>query len=168
MNDFASAGTAFHIEPLTAAQEPIVWEMLYYAIHVPDGEMRPPRSIVYRPELARYAAQWGKPEDMGVAAWDRDVAIGAAWLRLLTGENKGYGYIDETTPELSIALFPAFRGKGIGTLLLTALLAQAAKHFSAVSLSVSTDNAARRLYERFGFVAVGLDGSSITMLKRLK
>jgi ribosomal protein S18 acetylase RimI-like enzyme len=93
-------------------------------------------------------------------------SIGAAWLRLLTGNDRGYGYVDETTPELSIALTPEYRGKGIGSQLLTRLLENAKSHFSGICLSVHVDNPARHLYQRFGFEAVKEEGSSVVMVTR--
>jgi GNAT superfamily N-acetyltransferase len=93
--------------------------------------------------------------------------VGAAWLRRWPGEERGYGFVDETTPELSMSLLPAHRGRGLGTRLLRTLLSAAEARFAAVSLSVSQSNPARRLYEREGFVPVGKpEGGSIAMLRK--
>lgn len=52
------------------------------------------------------------------------------------------------------------RGRGVGTALVRALLAEArAAAFEAISLSVEPDNAAVRLYERAGFTRVGGTGA---------
>jgi len=70
--------------------EPFLWEMLYQAIYVPEGQTAPPRSVVRRPELARYVRGWGREGDCGFLAGDAaDQPVGAVWLRLLRGENKG-------------------------------------------------------------------------------
>lgn len=58
----------YAIRALTSADEPVLWEMLYHAIHVLPGEPLPPREIVQQPELARYAARWGRPDDLGFLA----------------------------------------------------------------------------------------------------
>lgn len=140
--------------------------MLYLAIYVPEGEPRPQPDIIYEPGLSRYVAGWGKPDDRGFAAADGSHIIGAAWYRLLIGENRGYGYVNDDTPELSIALQPAYRGQGIGTELLTHLLDDAAVCYPALSLSVTPGNPAQRLYERLGFVAIGKQDDSLIMLKQ--
>ena len=44
--------------PLTAADEPFLWEMLYQAIHVADGQPSLPREVIHQPELSRYVAGW--------------------------------------------------------------------------------------------------------------
>lgn len=80
--------------------------------------------------------------------------MGAAWVRLWTGDTKGFGYVDATIPELAIATIPAYQGNGIGTHLLKQLLAAAGGRYPAVSLNVRTDNPAASLYERIGFVPV--------------
>ncbi len=158
----------FSIRDLTPADEPFLWEMLYHAIHVPEGQLPPPRSIVEEPKLAHYARQWGQtPGDLGFVAIENSTGkpVGAAWLRLFSHLDPGYGFVDDHTPELSIALLPDYRGQGLGTLLLNALLKAAGQKFRTISLSVSPNNPARRLYERSGFAVVADDGSSITMLK---
>lgn len=153
------------IRPLTKADEPFLWEMLYQAIYVPEGSEPPPRDIVHGPELAKYVRGWGQPSDTGFVAINRaNQPIGAAWLRLLTGDNKGYGFVDPTTPELSIAVLSEHRSKGAGTLLLQTLLNAAQTRFAAVSLSVAADNPAVNSYRRFGFEVVENRGTSLTMI----
>ena len=106
------------------------------------------------------------PDDLGFLAEKDGAPVGAAWLRRWSGSRRGYGFVDLVTPELSMSLLPGYRGLGLGTMLLRRLLSTAQERFAAVSLSVSTSNPARRLYEREGFVPVGdLDGNSLTMVK---
>lgn len=138
--------------------------MLYQALYVPKGQSVLPREVVRLPELARYVRGWKRSDDCGFLASDAATGqpVGAAWLRLLVGENKGYGYVDDDTPELSIAVLPEYRSQGVGTQLLIHLLASACGQ-SSISLSVSVDNPALRLYERFGFEVVSLSDGSLTM-----
>jgi len=158
-----------HIRPLSPEDAPCLWEMLYQAIHVSPGTEPPDREIVHSAELAHYAAGWGRPGDIGYLAVDAEgLLVGAAWLRLLTGDDRGYGWVDDATPELSMAVMPGWRGQGIGTRLLAALLAAAAEHYAAVSLSVQADNPAARLYRRLGFQVVEDGGTWYTMRKRLR
>ena len=153
------------IRPLTQADEPLLWEMLYHAIYVPEGQALPEPDVVNRPEIARYVRDWGQADDRGFIALDGGgkQPLGAAWLRLLRGDGKGFGYVDETTPELSVAVLPQCRGQGIGTRLLTRLLQVASNNHPAVSLSVAAENPALRLYRRLGFEVVGTSGTSLTM-----
>ena len=157
-----------HIRPLVQEDAHCLWEMLYQAIHVPQGVEPHAREIVHSPELAHYVAGWGRDGDIGYLAVDADgMLVGAAWLRLLTGADRGYGYVDDTTPELSVAVVPGYRGQGIGSRLLAALLDAACERYDTVSLSVQADNPALRLYQRLGFEVVE-DGSTwFTMRKRL-
>lgn len=136
--------------------EPFLWAMLAEAAHEPEVQI-----VKDHPDLARYVRDWGREGDLGVIAEDpqNDEPLGACWLRLWTGTDRGYGYIDDQTPELSTAVRPQWRGMGIGTRLLVALLRRARAAHSAIALSVRTDNPALRLYERLGFRAV--EGSEV-------
>ncbi len=58
---------------------------------------------------------------------------------------------------VDVALSPDHRGRGIGTALLTGLLADADAQGRAVVLAVDRGSPARRLYERLGFRVVGED-----------
>jgi len=138
--------------------------MLYQALHVPEGQTAPSREVVQLPELARYVRGWGRTSDCGFFASDAATGqpLGAVWLRLLASENQGYGYVDDETPELSIAVLPSYRGQGIGTQLLTYLFASVCTRLP-ISLSVSAGNPALRLYERFGFQVVSKGAGSLTM-----
>ena len=95
--------------------------------------------------------------------------VGAAWYRLFARDRRGYGFVDERTPELAIAVVPNARGKGVGAKLLDALLDRArAEGYEAISLSVDRNNAgAIGLYERYGFERIGEDDDSVTMLASL-
>ena len=90
-------------------------------------------------------------------------------------DEAAYGYVDDRTPELAIAVDPGRSGQGIGGAMLARLLSEAERRFAAVSLSVRADNDARRLYERFGFRPVDgrevenrVGGTSITMVRRFR
>lgn len=160
----------YTIRPLTNEDEPLLWEMLYHAAHLAEEGETSVRAAMSNPDLARYVQAWGRPHDFGFAAIEGDSRqpVGAAWLRLLTGDNKGYAYVDEATPELAIAVLPDYTGQGVGTQLLARLLDAARQAYPSVCLSVRATNPAKRLYERFGFVPVSevinrLGTSSLTM-----
>jgi len=144
-------------------------EMLYQAIFVPEGEAAYPRSVLDLPEIARYIAGWGRAGDFGLAARNGSEPVGAAWFRLFQGDEKGFGTVDDRTPELSMAVRSEYRGFGIGSSLLQRLiLAARERGFERLSLSVDARNPALRLYERLGFRALGETGGSLTMVKEVR
>ena len=138
------------IRSLTLDDESLLWRFLTLAAH--ESEMQIVRAT---PPLARYVAGWGRAGDRGYAAFDEEnVAVGAAWLRLWMGADKGFGWLADDVPELAMAVSPAWRGRGVGTQLLNGVLQRARGSCRAVSLSVREDNPAVRLYERAGFEKV--------------
>ncbi len=154
------------IRLLTTADEPFLWNMLYHGLYVAAGQPPFSRDILLEPGIRRYGAGWGRSGDVGVVAEAADQAVGAAWLRLWPADDQGYGFVDNATPELSIAVLPEYRGQGIGGQLLTRLLEAARANFTGVSLSVQRDNQAMELYRRFGFEVVCEDGDLLTMIMR--
>lgn len=134
---------------LTAEEEPLIWQFLMLAAH--ESEMPVVRA---NPQLARYAADWGRTGDCGCAAFEGETAVGAAWLRLWPDEDKGFGWLADDVPELAMAVAPAWRGQGIGSQLLDEVLQAGRGYYRAISLSVRADNPAVRLYERAGFEKV--------------
>jgi ribosomal protein S18 acetylase RimI-like enzyme len=147
----------YSLRPAADDDVDFLWVALHHASRSAEKGIDDPTALRDHHELARYVDGWGdRTDDMGVVAVDVDTGdrIGAAWLRLLTGDAKGYGYVDDEAPELAIAVLPGHRGRGLGERLLRELLDAARGTFGAVSLSVRADNPARRLYERAGFEVV--------------
>jgi len=142
-------------------------EMFYAALYNPDPLHPYPPSIIDSPELSHYIQHWGQPGDAGFIAMVKEVKAGTVWIRLFSRDNPGYGFIDASIPELSMAVKSEFRNKGIGGRLLETMLEEAenAGHAS-VSLSVDQANQALHLYERFGFKVYRELETSYTMLKK--
>ncbi len=116
-----------------------------------------------------YVKAFGRPGDTVVIALVDGFPVGAAWYRLFRAGKPGYGFVDEKTPELAIAVVPNARGKGVGNALLDALLerARAAWH-ETISLSVDKRNSgAIHVYEQHGFARVAESDDSLTMVCRL-
>jgi ribosomal protein S18 acetylase RimI-like enzyme len=156
----------YRVRQLNEKDESIVWTMLRYAAGEESIESTRANSL-----LARYAVGWGRDGDTGCVAESQEVAMGAAWLRLWQGDDRGFGYVSGDIPELGLAVLPEYRHGGIGTQLLQGVLQIAKNSFPAVSLSVRSDNPVLSLYRRVGFIPVEgtavvnrTGGRSFTML----
>ena len=162
-----AAPEPFRLRAGTPADLALLREMLYEAAFWRPGAPRPGLDAgLARPDLARLLAGWGRRGD---AAWIAETAAresaGAAWYRFYTESDHSYGFVSPEIPELGIAVRAALRGRGLGTKLLRALLAHAARAGVAqLSLSVETDNPALRLYERCGFRRAGRVGGAFTLV----
>jgi ribosomal protein S18 acetylase RimI-like enzyme len=159
------------LRALTRSDEPFLLEMLREADRwrLPPDAPRPPMTeILADPHVRLYVEGWGRPGDDGVIAHAGGEPVGACWLRLFSAESHGWGFISADVPELSIAVAPHCRRRGIGARLLAAVLIRAKQSgHGAVSLSVMPENSrARELYEWAGFRKVALlDGSWIMEAK---
>ncbi|MBN8880812.1 MAG: GNAT family N-acetyltransferase [Salana multivorans] len=140
-----------------------------------SGEHHTRRGVLGSPRLARYAVGWGRPGDLGLVAVDLEgprglqVPVGAAWLRYFPSKEPGYGFVAPGIPEVSLAIVPGYRRRGIGRALLINLLARArAQGTGHVSLSVARANPALALYEALGFQhmpdAPGASAESVTLV----
>src|ERR671932_724451 len=120
--------------------------------------------------LYRYVANWGRRGDFGlVAIDDAKTLAGAAWYRLFRTAEPGFGFVDEQTPELTIAVVPSRRGQGFGHELLTGLLDHArAEGFHRISLSVESESPAAALYEKYGFRRAADGDDAVTMVAPLR
>jgi len=157
----------YTIRPLTAADEPLLWDMLYQAVQTSEGT--PNRNIVQLPEYSRYVEGWGRTGDTGFVVTDKQTTevLGAVWYRLppLPGSEKGSDH-SELTPELAFTVKSGQRKRGIGAALLTQLV-KANPHHSAISIRASANNPAVRLYERFGFEIASDSAGTVTMRRQV-
>jgi GNAT superfamily N-acetyltransferase len=150
------------IHPLTAADEPVLWEMLYQALRTSHDA--PPRDIVRQPEYARHVEGWGRAGDTGFVAYDaeqKDELLGAAWFRVPATQGG-----EKPTPELAFAVKSGHRKRGIGAALLTQLV-KANPQFSAVTIAASANNPVVRLYDRFGFKIVQQSDNAVTLRREI-
>ena len=115
---------------------------------------------------ARYIKGWGRPGDTVLIAIDDGFPVGAAWYRLFRKDQPGYGFVDEETPELAIAVVPSRRGGGLGGQLMDALLARA-KEQGHTAVSLSAEKGMTKLYEHFGFRSVEDKDGTVTMKAEL-
>ena len=123
---------------IDASNAALLSNFLYEAIFVPSGMQPPSRDILADPQLQVYVQDFGKQTgDFGLFAEVEGVIAGAVWARIM----EDYGYIDNETPSLAIALYKEYRGKGVGTALLQAMLKLLQEHgYEQVSLAVQKEN----------------------------
>lgn len=152
------------VRPAATDDEQFLWEMLYEAVHwTPEeaGPKPPPEALFSEFDLRRYLEGWGRANDFAVIAVDpsNGSKIGATWYRTFPASDPGYGFVDETIPEIVLAVAPDWRSVGVGGALLRALMnAARSSGFDAISLAVRKSNpAAVKLYEKNGFVRLGED-----------
>ena len=156
------------IREIKPVENEFLREMLYEAIYLADENKKPPKAIVFAPPLSKYVDNFGREGDFAFVLAADGKPVGAVWSRLFTENEKGYGFVDEKTPELSIAIVESFRNRGYGQILIEKLLrALEANGFRKVSLSVDKRNRAFNLYLKIGFEPAAAQGAAVTMVKIL-
>ena len=139
----------------------MLFEAFFWDLEIPRSNLD---KFFANPEYKKLLLGWGRLGDKSFVAEEGQRPIGAAWYRLWDEENHSYGFIDSNTPELGIGVKAKYRSKGVGRLLLRALIKSACDDgFKALSLSVDPSNFARQLYESEGFVKDGESGTSWTL-----
>ena len=154
MNSITPDHLSCSVREIQPSDQAALWEILYEALWDPPGGPKRPRSVMANPHIAIYVENWGSREgDLGfLAVTEAGVVAGGILSRLLAPPQQGAAFYDIRTPQLGIAVFPAFQNQGIGTQLFKHYLAAAAKRFPRVSLGVHPENhIALHLYRRFGF-----------------
>lgn len=160
------------IRPILPTDEAFLWEMLYRSLNPATSNQTVIsflRGVGEPPEINHYLENWGRSNDYGVVAIDQSnrQLMGAAWFRLLTGGEKGYGYVSDRTPELVMAVAPKYQDIEIEMRLLIHLLAVAKKRFSSVSFRVSPQKRGWRSYQLLGFRVISKTRTSVVMQKDL-
>jgi GNAT superfamily N-acetyltransferase len=82
-------------------------------------------SLLRVPQLSPYFVDWGRPSDVALIASAADRSVGAAWYRFFSSHEPGFGFVDESIPELGIAVVKEWRGRSTGTTLLKELISTA-------------------------------------------
>lgn len=136
-------------------------DFLYEAIFVPEGVESPPKSILACPELQVHIENFGtRNSDKGIIADVDGEIIGAVWTRIMND----YGHIDDQTPSFAISLYKEFRGLGIGTAMMKAMLSLLQESgWDRASLSVQKENYAVKMYQSLGFRIVDEDSEEYIM-----
>lgn len=153
------------IREMKPSEYPLLEEFLYEAIFQLDETNLAPKSIVKKPELQVYIEDFGKKkDDYCLCAEVKGKIIGAVWVRNI----KGYGSIDDVSPEFAISLYKDYRGQGIGTAMMKKML----KHlknagYKQTSLAVQKANYALRMYLAVGFKIVGESEEEYIMVHNL-
>lgn len=158
------------IRKLKTSESDFLADMLYEAIFIPEGHDPLPVEVIKDKSLSKYIKNWGKNKfDIALVMEVDNQLVGAIWGRLLTGKNKGFGYVDNNTPELSMAVKKKYRNQGIGTKLINAIASEYQKiGVECLSLSVDKANNASNLYKRLGYEIVEETETSWTMKKKIK
>lgn len=154
---------------LRSTEQYLAKELLYYAAHLDKSD----KSLDDFPELNQYEEHFGSYDgDIGVYILADAKVAGAAWVRLL---DKGKAYINDTTPELTLAIKPDFKRKGIATSLIQQLCIETSKLYSQMSVSVRDIPSIIKFYEKLDFIKCentehenALGVASFIMLKKLE
>ncbi len=157
------------IRPLKEEERPLLREFLYQSIFQKNPTNPIPPLVIEEPNVAIYIENFGQREDDHcLVAQVNGRVVGAVWVRLLNQEPRGYGNVDEETPEFAIALLPLYRGQGIGQALMENMIGLLKKQaYPKASLSVQKQNPACRLYERLGFIKAKENEEDWIMVKYL-
>lgn len=105
-----------------------------------------------RSDFRHYTKLVPERGDFGLVAEDAGGCLAVAWAVFLPADDPGYGFLDESTPELSLWVRADSRRRGVGRLLLRRLQQEAAiRDLPSLSLSVEAGNYAKLLYASEGF-----------------
>jgi len=156
----------FKIREIESHEVPFLSEMIRVAIFFPDLSKKDEILEEFDPMLSAYFDGFGRRGDHALVLETKNGLGGAVWARLYEEANRSYGFVDERTPELGIALHDEFRDRGLGEQLINSMIEKlASEGFEQVSLSVDKRNRAKALYERMGFRIFSETENSCTMLK---
>ena len=138
--------------------------MLYEAANRPGDAWPGFEESMNDPKNRRFWGEFPRPGDVGVIAQSRAHPIGAAWIRTFVGAERGR-WDDAEVPVLAIGVVEGWRGRGVGGVLIDALLERARSlGVRAIDLTAGSFNEAGvRLYHSFGFVDIATHGDVIRM-----
>jgi GNAT superfamily N-acetyltransferase len=137
------------LRPVQEADRPFL-ESVYASVRAPELEL-----VAWSEELkAAFFRQQFDAQDRDYRSRFRDATLDVI---VVDGEPAGRLYVDRRPEEIwvvDISLLPAYRGRGVGTNLLSGLQSEAAASGLPLSLHVERFNPALQLYLRLGFELV--------------
>lgn len=140
------------VRKATSDDLPFIQLMLYEAANRPGDTWPTIEESINESRNRRFWVDWPRKGDMGWIAESQASPIGAAWIRYFSGPD--LSPVDEPeVPVLAIGVVADHRGRGVGGLLMDALLAGAREDgIREISLTTGLFNEpALRLYRRCGF-----------------
>jgi len=147
----------------------ILEDLLYESVFQPDENNPISRDVIKVPEVRVYIENFGeKKDDYCLVADLNGQIIGGGWVRILADKIRGFGNIDNTTPEFAISLYKEYRNRGIGTRLMKQMIQYLKeKGYHKTSLSVQKENYAVRLYQKLGFKIIHENDEDYLMVLNL-
>lgn len=157
------------IREIKEEEDHILEDMLYEAVFQEENSEPFPREIIKEPDIYVYIDGFGSlPDDYCLVAETEDKIAGAVWVRVLAEEIKGYGNIDNETPEFAISLYKNYRQRGYGKLLMKRMIEHLKnKGYKQASLSVDKNNYAVGMYKKLGFDIIEERDHDYLMLLKL-
>ncbi len=155
----------YRIREMEKKEYPMLEDFLYEAIYIPKGVNPPPKSIIQNEELQVYIRNFGaEKDDKCFVAEVNNNIVGAVWVRIMND----YGHIHDDTPSFAVSLYKDYRGYGIGTELMKAMLNHLKiSKYRQCSLAVQKANYAVKMYLNVGFEIVDENAEEYIMLCRL-
>jgi len=161
----------FELREWRLSDLPILKDLLYEAIFVPEGDEPLSRDVLEIPEVDVYKRDFGsKKDDYCLLAELNGKIVGGVWVRILADDIKGFGNIDPETPEFAISVFKEYQNMGIGTRLMLKMIDYLKnKGYKQCSLAVQKANYAVKMYQNVGFeILEEKDEEYLMVLKLIK
>ena len=157
------------IREIKVEEETFLKDLLYEAIYQTDITNPIPIEVINDPEIQVYIQNYGKKKDDYCLVADLNgQIIGGVWVRVLADEIKGYGNIDDKTPEFAISVYYEYRKQGIGVLLMKKMISYLTHNgYFQTSLSVQKKNYAVKMYKKLGFEIIDEKEEDYLMLLKL-
>lgn len=126
---------------------------LYNAIPQDNEEDLLDISVIREERFQKYIEKFGKEDDYAIV-WEKDGQIaGLAWTRLFDEANKGFAYISDDIPELTVSILPGYNVQKISAELIEVISNELRiKGYDKVSVSVSENDEMLDVYTKYDFV----------------
>lgn len=162
LHNLSAMAEGYSTRLITPTDRMFLRAMAYEAV---AGEEEPPDEVLDNPAVVAFYANWGRIGDYGVIAEAEFEPVGAAWFRILDEDDPEGGFIAGETPELIIAVERHHRRRGVGGMLLEAVLERARQERSGtIGLNVPAERTdAVQTFKKHGFEVVAERQGILTM-----